>query len=151
MIFFFIHRYLSNLYRDNARTQVFWLLSFLLYNFSLKINAWKSQFTFKNRFLSVSAPLTSFIFFRKRFYLFSERGRDGEREGEKHRCGRDTWRLPSTCSQQGTWPAAQACALTRNRSGLQASAQSLHPLRHTGQGHAYSQYKLTHIRMVEWR
>ena len=46
----------------------------------------------------------------KRFYLFifRERGRDGEREGEKHQYG---------CLSQpllGTLPATQACALMGN-------------------------------------
>ena len=45
----------------------------------------------------------------KRFYLFifRERGREGEREGEKHQC--------VVASLLGTWPATQACALTGNQ------------------------------------
>ena len=45
---------------------------------------------------------------KKRFYLFifRERGREGEREGEKHQCV-----VVSTCPRMGTWPAGQACAL----------------------------------------
>ena len=43
--------------------------------------------------------------FIKRFYLFifRQKGREGEREGEKQQC------------VVGTWPATQACALTGNR------------------------------------
>ena len=49
-------------------------------------------------------------FFKDRFYLliFRERGREGEREGEKHQCA-------SLVPPLVTWPATQACALTGNR------------------------------------
>ena len=50
-------------------------------------------------------------FFFKDFY-FRERGREGERGGEKHQ-----W-LPSTCTPNGTEPATQACAPTGNRTGM---------------------------------
>ena len=53
--------------------------------------------------------------FKKYFsYLFLEKGSEGEREGEKHQCDRET--LISCLSyepQLGTEPATQACVLTR--------------------------------------
>ena len=55
-----------------------------------------------------------FLFsFKKRFYLFifTQKGRVGEREGEKHQCV-----VASHVAPLGTWPATQACALSRNQS-----------------------------------
>ena len=46
-------------------------------------------------------------FLKDFIYLFLERGRDGEREGERHI---NVW-LPLAHPQLGTWPATQACAL----------------------------------------
>ena len=46
--------------------------------------------------------------FLKFYLLFWERGREGERAGEKHQC---------FSPQLGTWPETQACALTGNRTG----------------------------------
>ena len=63
----------------------------------------------------------------KIFYLFifRERGRAGEREGEKHQC------VVAFCMPQlGTWPTTQACALTGNRTGdplVRRLAQSTEP------------------------
>ena len=57
--------------------------------------------------------------FKKNFiylFIFREKGREGEREGEKHRRERGTW--ISCCSWApcpGTKPTTQACALTENR------------------------------------
>ena len=64
--------------------------------------------SFKHNLKSNQLPKKIFL----RFYLFTfrERGREGESEGEKH-----AW-LPLTWPQPGTWPATQACALTRNQS-----------------------------------
>ena len=63
-------------------------------------------------------------------FIFREMGREGERDGEKHQCARDT-----LCPQLRTWPATQACALTGNRtSGLQVFRVVLNPLSHTSQG-----------------
>ena len=39
-------------------------------------------------------------------YLFSERGREGEREGEKHQCV-----VASHMPPTGAWPVTPACAL----------------------------------------
>ena len=50
-----------------------------------------------------------FKFILKYFiYLFLERGRDGDREGEEHQC------VVASRAPQGTWPATQACALMGN-------------------------------------
>ena len=75
----------------------------------------------------------------KRFYLFifRERGRKGEREGEKHQCMRET---PIDCllqgPQLGTKPTTQACALTGNKStcDLWLYGIKLNQLIHFGQG-----------------
>ena len=48
--------------------------------------------------------------FKKYFmylFIFRERGKEGEREGE------NVW-LPLTCPSLGTWPATQARALIGN-------------------------------------
>ena len=42
-------------------------------------------------------------------FIFIERGREGDREGEKHRCVREK-QLHLTCPQLGTWPGTQARA-----------------------------------------
>ena len=63
-----------------------------------------------------------FFLFLKIFYLFifRERGREGEREGEKHQSVRDWFNqsdndwLPLTCPRLGTWPETQARALPGN-------------------------------------
>ena len=62
--------------------------------------------------LGVISPLK----FLKRFYLFifREKGREGEREGEE--CERYIDQLPLACLQMGTWPTTWACALTGNQS-----------------------------------
>ena len=51
------------------------------------------------------------IFFKILFIYFKQRGREGEREGEKHQCV-----VASCVSSTGdlTWPTTQACALARN-------------------------------------
>ena len=53
-----------------------------------------------------------FIFLRCFIYLFSETGRDGEREERNS----NVW-LPLARPLLGTWPAPQACALTGNWTG----------------------------------
>ena len=69
--------------------------------------------------------------FLKRFYLliFRERGREKEREGEKHQC------VVASCAPlQGTWPATQARALMGNRTANPLVCQpALNPLSHTSQ------------------
>ena len=57
----------------------------------------------------------SFFFFFKGFmflFISTQRGREGEREGEKHQCV-----VASHMPMLGTWPETQACALTGNWTG----------------------------------
>ena len=80
---------------------------------------------------------------KKLFYLkfFSfidskERGRDGEREGEKHPCERE---ISISCilhpPRLGTEPATQACALTGNQtSGSLLCGMTPNQQNHTSQG-----------------
>ena len=43
--------------------------------------------------------------------------------------------LPLTCPQLGTWPATQACAMTRNPTGVLSVCKPAHkPLSNTSQG-----------------
>ena len=75
------------------------------------------------------------LLFKKRFYtfIFRERGRKGEKEGEKYRCVRDS--VASCMPQLGTWPANQAYVLTRNRTiDISVLRVVLNPLSHTSQG-----------------
>ena len=62
--------------------------------------------------------------FLKILFIFRERGREGEREGEKQQCVVDSHMRPPL----GTWPTAQACTLTGNRTGdpLLHGPHSLH-------------------------
>ena len=56
-------------------------------------------------------------------YIFRERGREGEREGEKHQ------------SIASLMPATQACSLTGNQTGdLSIYRTTPDPLSHTSQG-----------------
>ena len=72
-----------------------------------------------------------FGFLRFYLFIFRERGREGEREGEEHH----VW-LPLECSLLGTWPTTQACALTRNRTGDPLVCKPvLNPLSPTSQSH----------------
>ena len=57
---------------------------------------------------SLPEDISSLLFLRKRFYLFLERGREGERERNTN-----VW-LPLEHPLLGTWPTTQACALTGN-------------------------------------
>ena len=49
------------------------------------------------------------FFFKDFIYFFLERGRKGQREGEKHQCV-----VASHMPLLGTWPATQPCAVTGN-------------------------------------
>ena len=53
-----------------------------------------------------SSSYSSFL--RLYLFIFRERGRVGERKGEKHQCVVASHAPPPL----GTWPATQACALT---------------------------------------
>ena len=72
------------------------------------------------------------FFFKKIFYLFifRERRREGEREGEKHQCV-----VALACPSLGIWPATQACALTGYQTGDPLVCRPvLNPLSYTSQG-----------------
>ena len=72
-----------------------------------------------------------YLFFKDFIYLFLERGREREREGEKHQCVVASGVHPL----QGTWPTTQACALTGNRAGdTLVHRPVLNPLSYTGHG-----------------
>ena len=70
------------------------------------------------------------ILFKKIFkdfiYLFLERVREGDREGEKHQCV-----VASHAPPTGNWPTTHACTLGWEWNwrpfGLQAGAQSTEP------------------------
>ena len=67
-------------------------------------------------------------------FIFRERGREEEREGEKHRCVRETsvWEI---CPQSWTQLATQACTLTGIWIGdLLIRRSVLRPLSHPSQG-----------------
>ena len=75
-----------------------------------------------------------FLYFFQGFYLFifRQRGREGERKGEKHQCVVIS-HGPPTGDQ--TWLATQACALTRNRTNDPlAHRLALNPLSYNSQG-----------------
>ena len=76
-------------------------------------------------------PSSLFYFFKDFIYLFLERGREGEREGEKHQCVVAS-HMPLLL---GTWPTTQTCALIGNRTGDPLVCRLLLiPLSHTSQG-----------------
>ena len=76
--------------------------------------------------------LWSIFFLKKDFiYLFLEKGERWEKERERNI---NVW-LPLTHPLLGTWPAAQACTLTRNRTGDPlVHRPTCNPLNHTTQG-----------------
>ena len=49
-----------------------------------------------------------------KIFIFRERGREGEREGEKHRCERNIGQLPLLCAPTRDRTATQASALDGN-------------------------------------
>ena len=73
-----------------------------------------------------------YIYIFKDFvYLFLERGREGEREGERHQC------VVASYPLMRTWPITQAHALTGNRTGNPVVCRPvLHPLSNTSQGNS---------------
>ena len=76
-----------------------------------------------------------YLFFN-RFYLFLGREEGREKEREISVCQENIHQLLLECSQMGTWPTTQACALTRNRtSNALVRRPALNPLSHTSQGH----------------
>ena len=67
-----------------------------------------------------------FVLFLKILYLFLERGREGEREGEKQQCVVAS-RAPPTGSLAHNPDKCPDCELNRQPFGLQASTQSTEP------------------------
>ena len=85
-------------------------------------------------------------FFFKILFIFRERGREGEREGEKQQCV-----VALVRPLLGTWPATQGCALTGNRTGDPLVFRpALNPLSHTSQGY-FSIFKLSLFLCVHQR
>ena len=89
------------------------LYLFIISFYFLIISFYLSEDT---NFLNISVCL-----FFLRFYLFLERGREGDREGEKHQCV-----VASGAPLLGAWPTAQACALTGNATLWFAGWHSTH-------------------------
>ena len=80
----------------------------------------------------ITILLFSFFFFLRFYLLISrQRGREGERDRNIH-----VW-LPLMYPLLGTWPATQACTLTRNRTSDHLVCRPvLSPLIHTSQGNS---------------
>ena len=53
-----------------------------------------------------------FLFLKNYLFIFREKGREGEREGEEHQC---VVASPTPPPGGLTWPTTQKCALTGNR------------------------------------
>ena len=69
------------------------------------------------------------VLFKDFIYLFLEKRREGEREGNVN-----VW-LPLVRPLLGTWATTQACALTGNQtSDPLVRRLALNPVSHTGQG-----------------
>ena len=67
------------------------------------------------------------MFFLKILFIFRQKGREGEREGEKHQCV-----VALAHSQLRTSPTTQACALTGNQtSNPLVCRPMLNPLSYT--------------------
>ena len=83
--------------------------------------------------------ITMLFFLRFYFFIFRERGREGEREGNI-----SVW-LPLVRPQVVTWPATQACALTKNQtSDPLGCGPALNPLSRTSQGSGSPNISSTH-------
>ena len=121
----FVNRKLSQIIGHHlAVVQVFVLLIFMCYSYLIP-----AFILFLYSFYS----LLLFLFFLKIFfYLFIFRESVRWRERERNI---NVW-LPLVCPALGTWPAAQACVLTRNRtSNPLVHRPALNPLSYTSQGH----------------
>ena len=89
-------------------------------------------------------PFSLFYFFKDFTYLFLERGREGEREGNIN-----VW-LPLVHPPLAMWPITQACALTGNRTGNSlVHRPTLKPLSYTRQG-PFSLFKYIQIVSPHW-
>ena len=81
-----------------------------------------------------------FFFFFNFIYLFLEIGEGREKRERKSLIGCLWHALKGGATVQGwqTWPSTQACALTRNRTGVLLGLGMIrNPLSHTGQGRAF--------------
>ena len=103
---------------------------------SLGLNL-KSATHFSRTFGPVASPSSSSSsFFNIYLFIFGERGREGEREGEKYQCERETltgclFHAP----HPGAEPTTRACALTGNQtSDISLCRMTSSQLSHTGQG-----------------
>ena len=75
-----------------------------------------------------------YICFLLRFYLFLQSGEGTEKERERNI---NVW-LPLMHPSPGTWPATQACALTRSQTGNPLVCRpALNPPSHTSQGSSH--------------
>ena len=91
---------------------------------------WRVRYT-------IFLPLGHLGFFKDFLYLFLERGREGERKRDKHRCMREKHPLGclSPPPQLGARPTTQACVLTRSQtSNVLVCGMTPNPLSHTSQG-----------------
>ena len=92
---------------------------------------WSSSHCSGDVELGQKLPKSEFLkkIFFKDFIYFLEKEEGREKEME-----RNISQLPLTQPQLGTWPAAQACALTGNRTGnLSVHRLALNPLSYTSQ------------------
>ena len=81
-----------------------------------------------------------YSFFFNFIYLFLERGEGREKRERKSLIGCLWHALKGGAAVRGwqTWPSTQACALTRNRTGVLLGLGMIrNPLSHTGQGRAF--------------
>ena len=80
------------------------------------------------------------FFLRYHLFIFRERGREGEREGERRHCVVAFHIVVAARLEHpllGTWPTTQACALTRNPTNNPLVCRlALSPLSDTSQGWA---------------
>ena len=84
---------------------------------------------------SAGLRFSVFLFSLKDFVCLILERRGGEGERERTLCERYIHLLPLSCPQVGTWPATQACALTRNQTvNLWVRRPMLSPLSPTSQG-----------------
>ena len=82
---------------------------------------------------SVSSNAILLFFFKNILFIFRERVREGEREGNMMYQRNIDW-LPITGPQMRTWPATQAYALTGVQTGdLSVHRPALNPLSHSSQ------------------
>ena len=86
---------------------------------------WENRIAHLGQWISSSSLQNDGSFISLRFYLFLERGEEGEKERERNI---NVW-LPFMHPLLGTWPATQACALTWNWTSdlSEAGTQSTEP------------------------